>query len=480
MLEYFMGFFQDLRFADYVDIAIIAIFIYLILVWFKKARVRFILVGMIALGIVFFLVRWFGLYLTTMVFQAFFAIFLIIIVVLFQNDFRHFFERIAIWGITGKRIRKSSIGQDIDILSGGLANLSRKKIGALVVVRGHDPLDHYLEAGVHLDGLLNQVLLESIFDPHVPSHDGAVIVDGMRITKFGCYLPLSTNIQEVGRLGTRHAAALGLAEHTDALCLVVSEEQGTISVAEDGRLRQAKDIEELKHLLVGFFRRKFPKKQKRFISDFLTGHFPEKVIAIVLACSLWVAFGHRREIIRRDFVVPIEYRNLDSDRIIGEPKPKEITVTLSGSDRTFSLFDPKDLKLSLDMSAIKDGENNFPLSKDFIRKPNSLALVNIEPETIKLVVFKMTPVSVPVEVKTQGRLPPGVVLKGIKAEPLIISGMVSNIIDPRKLMVETEPVDLKLITETVTLTPNIIIPPEIRFPDNKPPLVKVIIEIEKK
>lgn len=480
MVDYIAGFLQNIRLMDFLDIGIIAVFIYLILVWVKRARVRFILVGMIILGFIYILAHLFGLYLTTAVFQGFFAIFMIMIVVIFQEDFRHFFERIAIWGITRGRTRTVGLDQDIDILSSGLATLSRKKIGALVVVRGQDPLDRYIEAGVHLDGLLSQVLLESIFDPHTPSHDGAVIIDGMRLVMFGCYLPLSTNIQEIGRLGTRHAAALGLAERTDALCIVVSEGQGTISVAQEGKIGQLSEITELRRALEKFYAKNFPQKHKNLLIDFLSGHFLEKVIAVVLACGLWLAFGQRTGLIRRDFVVPIEYRSLVSDRIIGEPKPKEITITLSGSERTFSALDPKELKLTLDMSEIKDGENKFYLTKDLIRKPMALSVVNIDPEQIQLKVYKMLALSIPVEVKTQGRLPSGIGLKEIKVNPQSVSVTVPSIMEREKISVTTEPIELKSITKTTTLAPKLVIAPDVRFSGDKAPEIKVTLEVEKK
>jgi len=425
------------------------------------------------------LARFFGLYLTTMIFQAFFAIFFIMIVVIFQDDFRHFFERIAIWGITRRRPQMAPQDQDIAMLTSGLANLSRKKIGALIVVQGQDPLARYLEAGIHSDALLSQVLIESIFEPNSPSHDGAVIIEGTRLAMFGCHLPLSTNIEEIGHLGTRHTAALGLVEHTDALCIVVSEERGTISVAEEGKIRELKDIGEVRNILASFYRERFPEKHKASSKNFLKGHFWEKIIAVILAFGLWLAFGHRTETIRRDFVIPIEYRNLAQDRIISEIKPKEVTITLSGSERAFNLLDPKELKLSMDMSKIKEGEDKYYLDKDMVRKPAVLSLVNIEPKEIPLKVYKMISATIPIQIKTDGKTPSGVTVKEMKVEPQSVSVRIPDIIDLEKISIMTETIELKSITETITLVPKLIIPSEIRFPGGKLPEVKITIEVEK-
>lgn len=480
ILNYIEEVSQTLRFVDFIDTGIITIFIYLILVWLKKARVRFILVGMTILGFIYILARLFELYLTTIVFQAFFAIFLIMIVVIFQDDFRHFFERIAIWGIARRRPQAASQEQGIAMLTSGLANLSRKKIGALVVVRGQDPLSRYLEAGIHSDALLSQILIESIFEPNSPSHDGAVVIEGVRIAMFGCHLPLSTNIEEVGHLGTRHAAALGIAERTDALCIVISEERGTISVAGKGIITQLKDIGDLRNILERFYREKFPTKHRALSADFLKGHFLEKIIAVILASGLWLTFGHRSETIRRDFVIPIEYRNLAQDRIISEIKPREVTITLSGSERAFNLFDPKELKLSMDMSKVKEGEDKYYINKDMVRKPAMLSLVNIEPKEIPLRVYKMISLNIPIQIKTNGRALSGVTIKEIKIEPQSVAVMVPDIIGQNKFSITTEPIELKSITGTTTLAPKLIIPPEIRFPSDNPPEVKITIEVENK
>lgn len=478
MWGYILSVAQNIRFSDAVDIAIIALFVYLLLIWFKRSRARFMLIGVIIVGGVYALARMCNLYLTTMAFQAFFAVFLVMIVIIFQDDFRHFFERVAVWGLRRRISLKKSTHLYVEILGSAFASLSRKGIGALVVIRGHDPLDRYLEAGVELDGVLSQIVLESIFDPHAPSHDGAVVVDGARITQFSCHLPLSTNIDEVGRHGTRHAAALGLSEQADSLCIVVSEETGEISVAEGGKIRQLSDIAQIQDVLQEYYQRKFPKRHRAPFIDFVTGHPLDKLIALILASTLWLTFAYRKEIIQRDFVVPIEYRNLSPERVIADAKPKEITVTLSGTDRLFNLFDPKELKVGLDLAEVVDGERTFTLSKDAVRYPSQLSLVNIEPREVSLKVYRFVTQAVPIVVKTTGRLPPKVTLKQITLEPKEVAVLFSSLLPQDKISVATEPVDISGISQTTTITSKLLLSPETRLADEKLSEVKVNVEVE--
>lgn len=479
MVNTLLGFLKQVRFSDLADIFIVTIFIYLILVWLKKARARFIFIGMFMLGIVYVAARYFGLYLTIITLQAFFAAALIMMVIIFQDDLRRLFERMAILGIKRKKHSMIPVAQNIEIIASALANLSRKNIGALVVIKGSDLLDRHLEAGVVLDAVISQVLLESIFDKHVPSHDGAVIIDGDRIIKLGAYLPLSTNIKEVGRLGTRHAAALGITESTDALSLVVSEEDGVISIAEDGKLKHLKDTNQLMNVLQDFYHKKYPEKKGMRLKQFLTEHLLEKLVAFTMACTLWVVFAHHTGSVRRDFIVPIEYRNLAANRIISEPKAKEVTVTLSGTEQKFTLLKPEDLRVSLDMSSIKDGENQIALTNDLVRNYSGLSVVNITPGQILLNSYQLMPHNVKIELKTKGRTPPGVIVKSIKVEPQVISIMVPNTIPQDNIRVTTEPIDLGSITETTTITPTLILQPDVRFSGEKPPEVKVTIEVGK-
>ena len=220
---------KSIRIQDILDVMIIALMIFTLLTWFKTRASRFVLIGIILLGGVYIAARFFQLYLTTIVLQSFFAILLFVLVVIFQEDLRGFFERLAMLGNIGKKFQSlSELKGTAEIIAQTAATLAKKRIGALIVLQGNDPLDRHINGGTSLDGLVSEPLLESLFDPHSIGHDGAVIINGNRITKFGCHLPLSINTSKYGNIGLRHTAALGLSERSDAICIVVSEEKGTI------------------------------------------------------------------------------------------------------------------------------------------------------------------------------------------------------------------------------------------------------------
>src|SRR6185369_17449640 len=128
---------------------------------------------------------------------------------------------------------------------------------------GRQLIARQLHGGIALEGLLSEPLLKSLFEPHSPTHDGAAIVEGAALTRFSAQLPLSTDFRQLRGLGTRHAAALGLAERSDALCVVVSEERGQISVAEQSTLRALADAAELERVLAAYLRRTFPRRAER-------------------------------------------------------------------------------------------------------------------------------------------------------------------------------------------------------------------------
>jgi diadenylate cyclase len=477
MIENALTMFHNFRIQDILDIAIISVMISALLIWFKDRASRFVFLGITLLGVIYLLARFFQLYLTTVVLQAFFAILLFVLVVIFQEDLRRFFERLALLG----RFRKTlfavtAFNESAEIIAQTAADLARKKVGALIVLQGKDPLDRHLTGGSNLDGLLSQPLLESIFDPHSIGHDGAVLIDGNRLMRFGCHLPLSANAAQHGNLGLRHTAALGLSERSDALCIVVSEERGSISLARGERIEEIANASALRIELEAFFAKRMPLAKSRPIIRWLKENPREKVIAVILACMLWVVFGYQRETIRRDFTVPIQYLNAPVEWVLEEPKITEVKIMLTGPAQAFQLLHPESLKISLDLKQLRPGAQEITLTRDMVKVPSDLVVAGIAPERIRVITSRLLPLTVPIEVLTENAPPRGLTVRSITASPPDVKVLIPRRLRGKRIRVLTEPIDLSLLDVQKIFTPSLRYPPDIQFPGGKTPMIRVIVK----
>jgi diadenylate cyclase len=381
--------FFNVGFADLIDILFVAVLLYTATAFLKQTRAAFIIRGIFILAAVYILARYLDLQLTAWIFQGFFAIFLIIIVVIFQEELRQIFERIAVWSLAGKAGRPPLRSNTADILVGTVADLAKDKIGALIVVEGKDPIARHLSGGIELEGKISEPILKSIFDPHSPGHDGAVIVEQDRISLFAAHLPLSKDFQQLANVGTRHSAALGLAELSDALCIAVSEERGTISVARAGRLRQVGNIQELTLLLHAFLEEKYPSVERRTLSvSLLRENWVAKLVTFSLAIGLWYVLVPGSSTVEATYSVPVHVQNLPAEYRIEEVQPKTVTTTFTGPKRAFYFFDPNKLRVELDLSAPDGGRKTFRITEQNVRHPPNLTLQQLSPNTVRITVRK--------------------------------------------------------------------------------------------
>jgi diadenylate cyclase len=274
--------------GDALDVAVVALLLYAGMGWLRRAHAALAAIGLALLGGVYLAARALGLELTTWVFQGFFAVLALALVVIFQDELRRGFEELATFTLAGRAERRPRLDTP-ELIASALADLAGARIGALVVVAGTDPLERHLQGGHELGGRLSTALLASLFDPHSPGHDGAVVVEDRDVTRFGAHLPLARGASALRGLGTRHSAALGLSERTDALCLVVSEERGSVSVARDGELRPIGSEDELAKLVAAFYRerRVLGRARPRF-AELVRGRHWEKAAALALALGLWL------------------------------------------------------------------------------------------------------------------------------------------------------------------------------------------------
>jgi diadenylate cyclase len=241
-----------LRVRDLVDIAIVAFVLYRVLLVFRGTVAIQMLAGLGLLMIARFVSRQADLRMLSFVLENFWAFWVLALIVLFQPELRRtlaeagrsrVLQRVVGQGSAERRQVLEEIVRAVDALAG-------KRIGALIAIERQVGLRAYAELGVSIDGVVSAELLGSLFQPGSPLHDGATLIQGDRITAAGCFLPLSRNLGLSRTLGTRHRAAVGLSEETDAVVIVVSEETGVISLAVEGVVERSLDTERLGERLV--------------------------------------------------------------------------------------------------------------------------------------------------------------------------------------------------------------------------------------
>lgn len=223
---------------DVLDIALVSVVIYELLKFIRGTRaVQMALGGGFLIGL-FFVSRWLELETINWVLRTLGSTAIFAIIVLFQADIRRALAHFGRAPFFRYFASESSVDETVEELVVAAANLSTRKIGAIIVIERQIGLRNYIEGGIPLDATITYDLLASIFQPASPLHDGAVIIQGDRIAAAACFLPLSVNPLVSRDLGTRHRAALGLTEENDAVAIVVSEETGNLSLATGGKLER--------------------------------------------------------------------------------------------------------------------------------------------------------------------------------------------------------------------------------------------------
>jgi diadenylate cyclase len=467
----------NLRVADLVDIVVVAVLFYGIVGWLRFARSRFVLTGAAALLGLYLLARAIDLRLTLFLFEAGVTVALVALVVVFQEDIRRTFERFA----TGRLLafgRSRTVAHDVvDTLVGATSTMARQHTGALIVLRGREPLERHLSDGVPLEGRLSEQLLFSIFDPSSPGHDGALIIENGIASRFGVHLPLSTTSADA-RLGTRHTAALGLAERSDALVIVVSEERGSVSVVQDGHLSQLESTAELEQRITGFLAGVMPEGRVPWYRRWFARNLGSKTMSLVAACAAWaVIAGYAAETYTRTFTVPVVYRFAPDGWWLDPPDPMKVRLILQGSALAFRNVDPQQLTVSLDVSRAHAGTERYPLDSSVLELPKSLTLRSIEPRFVWVKATRTVNVTLPVRPQLVGELPSGVRLQAVTVRPTEVKLVVPVRDQDGLIAVQTGPIALEDIHENADLVRQLVLPADGRLAEGQPEEVEVHLSL---
>jgi len=383
---------KQIGLSGFFDITIMSLMIYSILVWMKRTkRAAAVITGILIVAIAFLLARQFNLLLTTAILQGFFAVILVALIVIFQEELRYFFETVTHWSLnrrlTGSKRKSLPLQYEvIDVLVRTLTDLARDRIGALVIIRGKDVIDRHLTSCESLHGAISEKILKSIFDPHSIGHDGAVVIENQAIKSFSCHLPLSKNDEQLKNTGTRHAAALGLSELTDAISLVVSEERGTLSVARHGRIDAVHRTEKLAQILESFYLELKSDQESARWRQFFRRNYRQKALAVSLAMALWFVLVHESHTVYRTFDVPVSSAELFTGLVVTQMEPEKVAVTLSGQRKSFYFLDEKDIRLNLKLWQLKAGRSMVRLSGSDFTIPEGLEYENAVPLDVEVTI----------------------------------------------------------------------------------------------
>ena len=236
---------------DILDIVVVAYFLYRLQLMMKNTRAATLAKGLLVLLVFMVICRYLNLHVISWLLEKSMTVILVALPVVFQPELRRALEQIG----RGKLFHKTSELDEqefediLDSVAHATKIMSKNKVGALMVFERSTGLEDRIETGVAVDGIVSSGLIQNIFVKDTPLHDGAVIIRGKRIIAACCLLPLTENRNLSQELGTRHRAAIGLSEQSDAIVLVVSEETGAVSIARNGELMRYLTVDDVKEIL---------------------------------------------------------------------------------------------------------------------------------------------------------------------------------------------------------------------------------------
>ncbi len=403
-----------LRWQDVVDILLNSYILFRLYIILRGTRLFMVVVIIFVLLVVQQVVASASMILTHYVLQGLAALTAIGVLIVFRYEIRSLFQtkgvKDILWSVTPK-----PVVTPVEIITASVYQLARKKIGALIVVPGRQPVDAAIQDSVPWNGQVSRQMIESIFWPGNPVHDGAAVIQGNRINRVAAILPLTERADLPMRYGTRHRAAMGLTEHSDALVIIVSEERGEVTLARMGQLEPVADAAALEMCLRQHTGMSADTPQKAHRERWLAA-IAFMVSLIVVSC-VWYSFslGFVRSLTTVE--VPIEYIRGDSRMEIIESSTSSVRIQLSGSLQLINRLDPNQIRVRLDISKAVPGLNSFTITEDDVSLPPGTSLKKVEPNSVDIMVDTIGKKTLPVQVDWSGTLPPGILIQDVRLEP---------------------------------------------------------------
>ncbi len=391
----------SIRIQDIADILIMTFLLYQLYSWFHGTRAFQVLLGLGVVTLIYFATRFLDLYMTSWVLQELGTVLIILIIVVFQTEIRQTLYRFSLLRhiLDSRQDKQHSQFQDI---AETMFRMAANRTGALVVFQGNESLHDLMTNGVVINSEISPQMLESIFYDGAPFHDGAALINNGRIEKAACHLPLSVSSDVPQHLGTRHRAALGLSERSDAVIVAISEERGEVTLVTAGTFRRMSTPTELIMALDELLRNETESPQVTLRLRFFSNLFP-KVSILLGVCVFWVLITTRQGNITT-VTAPVRLHGVPDGIVLLRTAPEDITVQIKALSSLTPPPSKLDLTAEIDASGITEGTTHLRVNHANITAPSGMTITSVSPSSVRVSAEKKVRKSVPIKVTLKGRL----------------------------------------------------------------------------
>jgi len=374
------------RWQNVVDFVVLVVAIYLLLRWGKEARAFRVSLAIVGLKAAALLARQLDLIVTSLLLDATNLIAIILLLIVYQSELRHALTRLDIVSWLVPR-RKVSPQPELEAVSVAAFSLARAQCGALIVITGRDSVDELIDGGVKLGGAISPEVIEAIFRKKSPVHDGATIIEGDHISRVGAILPLTRRTDIPKEYGTRHRAAIGLAERSDALIIVVSEQRGELSLMHGHDILRI-DNEAALSTKIRQFQTPLQVGPGDRVRETLFGDLGLKFAALGLAFVFWsISFFLVGNSIRT-VTVPVEFSNVPADTEISRLSTDTVQVQVRGSAWLLDSGSLNTLVARFDLTGKKEGHQALNVQQSTLSLPPGLIIESMSPSRISLTLVR--------------------------------------------------------------------------------------------
>jgi uncharacterized protein (TIGR00159 family) len=388
-----------IRIQDLADILIMTFLLYQLYSWFRKTRAMQVLLGLGVVTLIYFVTRYLDLYMTSWILQELGTVLIILIIVVFQAEIRQALYRFSLLRTIFDPQKKEQHSHFQQIAE-TLFRFAEKRTGALLVFQRSESLTDLMLNGVRLDCEITPQMLEAIFADGTPLHDGAALIKEGRIALASCHLPLSLNPDIPQHYGTRHRAALGLSERTDAIVVIVSEERGEVLLAEAGEFHGLGSQAEL---VAALEQRVSPVREKTSMTwrQKLFSNLLPKTALLVIVTAFWALITSRQGQITT-VAAPVRLQGVSDELALVRSYPEEVEVQLKSVSGLTPDPAKLDISASVNLSGVHEGQSTVRIKNSDFSLPSGMVVLSVTPSSIKVEMEKKMRKSVPVKVVLRG------------------------------------------------------------------------------